>query len=840
MHQSINLYRQLFANSSEPLLHLQHGRIVDVNRCAWKLLGRSGEGLIGSLAQSHLSEFTCEQLAEQDAEQIVRLRKKSEQDSQEDLAKSFQPLGELGKMLLYSWDIRSGAVWRSPAVFDLLGYRAEELNNDAESWGALIHPEDFASLHESGRINLQGNNQSWELEYRIRHRDGSYRHVLDRARKLFDGEGQIVGVQGVTIDITQQKKTQLELRDANERMKLACSLGNVSLWSFDPDTGATHLDPQYFAWLGLEMPTNPLLNDFFNSRIDPHDWQILTEQSKPLFEGKAATVDHVYRIRHEDGSWRWFHARGHSLVEHGKPIRFFGATLDVTERREAELAKSRLLAILEHCSDIISVSSPQGQILYVNPAGRRQLGIPDTADLGKLRIQEAHPEWAAKLILEVGLPTAMAQGEWLGETALYDAQKREFPISQLILSHKNSLGEVDFFSTIIRDLSDRVRNETELRETQKLESLGLIAGGIAHKFNNLLTTVLGYASLGRDDTDASSPSRMYFEQIEESSTQAAEICRKMLAFAGRDQVAMRPRDLNQLIREHTPLVKMAIAQRSLEMELANSLPTVNVDGNHLGQVLVNLVANAAESMEERPGSVCVRTFTRQMGRADLSRCQLGERIDEGEYVVLEVSDAGCGMTEEVRKRMFEPFFTTKFLGRGLGLAAVQGIVRSHQGALEVINGVEAGTTVRVYLPAQIAKAESTQRPPLQPSEPFVGTILIVEDEITVREYLCAVLRSRSVRVIEAANGQNAFEQLRANPSSIDVVLLDLTMPGWSSEQTLDAMLQITPELPVVLMSGYSEKEVTRRFANRPIRGFLPKPFTKEQLDQILRQAIAAK
>ena len=373
---------------------------------------------------------------------------------------------------------------------------------------------------------------------------------------------------------------------------------------------------------------------------------------------------------------------------------------------------------------------------------------------------------------------------------------------------------------------DQIAMERKLLAAQKLESLGVLAGGIAHDFNNILTSVLANASLARHDASAGRGVDRSLQQIELAARRAADLCQQMLAYAGKGKLASDRLDLSELVRDTTTLLEITISKNTkLDLRLAAGLPPVLADPTQLRQIVMNLVINAADAITARPGLITVTTFTREAGTALLHGALGSPDLPPGPYVGLEVTDNGAGMTPETIARIFEPFFTTKFSGRGLGLSAVLGIVQSHRGALFVESVPGQGSTFRLLLPATSGQTVSSA-PPFPDAAPVAlhGTALVVDDEEAVRSIAATVLEMHGATSLTAASGDEALELLRIHGEKIALVLLDLTMPGITGEETLRRMRMLGARQPVILMSGYSETETMQRSANLGVAGFIQKPF----------------
>jgi two-component system cell cycle sensor histidine kinase/response regulator CckA len=387
---------------------------------------------------------------------------------------------------------------------------------------------------------------------------------------------------------------------------------------------------------------------------------------------------------------------------------------------------------------------------------------------------------------------------------------------------------------------ERLGLERKLLEGQKLESLGLLAGGIAHDFNNLLSSILGNASMGRLALPAGNPIDPQLRAIETASLRAAELCRQMLAYAGKGRFVVEPVDLTALADELLPLLRISTSRHAtLDLRLERQLPPVMADATQLRQIVMNLVLNAADALGERGGEITLTTGRMHVDAAALAACATGGGLPEGDYVFLEVRDTGCGMTAEVMAKIFDPFFTTKFAGRGLGLAAVLGIVRGHHGALHVASTPNAGSLFRLLLPpaAGATVAPKSAEPAKARRWTHPGTVLVIEDEEQVRNVTVQILKTFTLQVQDAANGTEGAAVFRANAGRFDLVVLDMLMPGLNGEQTLAALRAIKPDVRVLLVSGYSEGDVLRRLAGAGPLAFLPKPFTRDGLEQKLRELL---
>jgi CheY-like chemotaxis protein len=368
--------------------------------------------------------------------------------------------------------------------------------------------------------------------------------------------------------------------------------------------------------------------------------------------------------------------------------------------------------------------------------------------------------------------------------------------------------------------------------------MGLLAGGIAHDFNNLLMGVLGNADLALTMLSPENPAHDFVRTILDTGKKLADLTNQMLAFSGKGRFVVQPMDLNRIVRNLGDLLGMAVPKGvEIRYDLDPDLPRVEADASQLRQLVLNLVTNAGEAIGKLEGSIAVATGTVHASREFFRQTRLGKSLPEGEYVSFEVTDTGAGIEPDAMKKIFDPFFSTKFSGRGLGLAAVHGIVRSHNGAIRLESEPGQGSTFQVLFPPAARPASSTPVARKRGVFKGKGTVLVVDDEESVRSVAEKMLRNLGFDVLTAVDGVEGLETLRAHEPSITGVLLDLTMPRMDGKEAFVRIREILPDLPVLLMSGYNQQEVQARFAGAGLAGFLQKPFTLASLREILYAAL---
>jgi PAS domain S-box-containing protein len=483
-----------------------------------------------------------------------------------------------------------------------------------------------------------------------------------------------------------------------------------------------------------------------------------------------------------------------------------------------------------------------GQVLYESPAAQRLLGCKPDAAPGRNVFASLHPDDRDEAARFFGRVLDRA-GERLGPVLLRGIHPAGGVVwVEAVLC--NRLDDPDVGAVVAcwsdvtarkREEEERQRLEARMYQTQHLESLGVLAGGIAHEFNNLLTTLIGYSDLARAEVPAQSPAQGYLTEVLTASRRAAELTQQVLAYAGKGRFFLQPVSLSELVQQMKPLLDTIVSPKAaLELDLTLRGPIIEGDVSQLRQIIVNLVSNASEALGEQEGTITLRTSARDLDSpAQFSSHLVAFQANPGRYAVLEVSDTGCGMDEATRARIFEPFFTTRFTGRGLGLAAVLGIVRGHGGVVHVDSTLGEGARFQVLLPALPESWHGTSHAAPAPSESR-KTVLVVEDEPAVRSLAVLVLTQAGYTVDQAGDGQAGLELFQQRPDDFDIVLLDLTMPRLDGLEVLARLQQLRPAVRVVLMTGYSTSDVAHWPGAPAPDGLLQKPFTGEGLLEAVR------
>ncbi len=506
---------------------------------------------------------------------------------------------------------------------------------------------------------------------------------------------------------------------------------------------------------------------------------------------------------------------------------------DAQALRESE---ARFRHLIEVMGEGMWVLNPEGRTTFVNRSMAEMLGYSPAEMVGLSMLDFVAQE-------DIAQAQRNLANRRDGQMDQYDFRFRRKDGSELwtivtgtpVLDEK---GKVMSILGIITDITERRRQEQAQLQSQKLESLGVLAGGIAHDFNNLLTAILGNISLIQLCLPKLSPAWPYLENMERTVHRATNLTRQMLAYSGKGRFTVGPLDLNQAVEEMSHLLGVSISKKvALRFQFQEGLPVLMAEASQIQQVVMNLVTNASEAIGDADGIVSIRTGLHTYGDLDLARDFPGQPLVPGPFLSLEVTDSGQGMTPEVQSRIFEPFFTTKFTGRGLGLSAMQGILRGHGGGIRVYSEVGKGTTFKLIFPAGTGEAATLE--PLESQDDWTaeGTLLVVDDEEGVRIVASDLLRSMGFEVITASDGLEALEIYRLAADSIRGVLMDLTMPHLDGVETFRELRRLDPGCRVVLTSGYNEQEAIQDFLGKGLAGFVQKPFLRVDLQRAIRQAL---
>jgi PAS domain S-box-containing protein len=472
-------------------------------------------------------------------------------------------------------------------------------------------------------------------------------------------------------------------------------------------------------------------------------------------------------------------------------------------------------AAFDAIRDGVAVVDAAGRIRRANGGFAALLGLPNAGLVGTL----CTLLWGDLPENKQPFLRAMQSGRRENIELEYGSRRLSVTVDPIIDDSGIPAGAVH----LVSDVTAKRELEEQFRDAQKFETVGALAAGVAHDFNNLLTSIMGNASLILGELPPESGYRDRLRDVVHASHRAADLTRQLLAYSGKARHFMQKVELSGLVRRNRELIEAAIPKKiALRLQLAPDLPFIEADANQVQQIVLNLVNNAAEAIGEEIGTIAIETG-----------------LDPEGGVFLDVADTGCGMDPETRARIFEPFFTTKFTGRGLGLAAVSGIVRGHKAAIRVTSAPNQGSAFHVCFPGEVAVSKGAQPDSAASADSGPYTVLVVDDEEMVRRVAQAALEIRGHKVLMADNGLEAI-RVAADHPEIAIVLLDLTMPVMGGEEAIDRILALRPGVKVIVSTGYGHREATARFGRKNVAGFLQKPYTAKQLADKIAAALAPK
>jgi PAS domain S-box-containing protein len=712
---------------------------------------------------------------------------------------------------------------------DMTGYTAEEaLGMPAANF---LAPEDRQRM--LGRIReIQAGGPEYPSQYQLLTKNGGTVPV-EVSSRLVEYEGK-PSLLSMIRNISRRKEAEAKVQVQLAAMDAA----SEGIGILDDRERYIYMNPAHAAIYGYDSPAD----------LVGKTWRVLYDDREI-----ARIEQEIFPLLERDGSW---HGETPGRKRDGTladveisltPLPNGGLICvcrDITERRRAESAlrdsEERYRALYEDNPSMYFTVDQNGVVLSVNRYGADQLGyrVDELVDRPVLDVFFEEDRESVREHLAECLRNPDRNFDW--EFRKVHRDGNIVWVRECARVVRDASGE-PLVLIVCEDITQRKRAEEERRHleaqvqhAQKLESLGLMAGGIAHDFNNLLVGVLGNAGLALSKLPDGSPTRKDILAVEKAADRAAELCKQLLAYSGRGRFELRAIDLSELVRDMEDLLDVAVAKKTtVSYKLAPELPAIEGDAAQMRQIVMNLMTNASEAIGDRTGMIELSTKTQRIGEDYDS--PVGGPLAPGVYVCLEVADSGRGMDDETTSRIFDPFFTTKFTGRGLGLAAVLGIVRGHDGAIEVSSEPERGTVFRALFPAtdQTVEAEKMTTKPREVGQGS-GLILVIDDEHVVRTVARQVLEQVGFSVLTAADGREGVESFRKNGDEISLVLLDVTMPGLSGEESFRMLRDLRADVPVLLSSGFDEQEVAARFGGLGPGGFIQKPYRPEELVAAVR------
>jgi two-component system cell cycle sensor histidine kinase/response regulator CckA len=644
--------------------------------------------------------------------------------------------------------------------------------------------------------------------------------------------------------LRDRKRSEAALRVSEERFRAIFHQAAVGVAQVTLDGEVTMVNDRYCDVLGHTR--DELLGKELLVNTYPEDCAAVLAYRRQLLAGEIPSYSLETRSVREDGSIAWIKSY-ESLVRDGaSPAKYSIAVVeDVTQAKWAQAAlqesEKRFRNLADTAPAMIWVTGRDKLATFFNSGWLNFTGSTLKESLGNGWGSKVHPDDREGCFTNYGLAFD-ARAPYLRESRMRRADGEYRWMLVTGAPRYESNGEFAGYVGACTDITELKRTQEEALAMQKMETVGVLARGIAHDFNNLLGGIVAQAELAVTELEQGESPIDGIQRIRAVAWRGAEIVRELMIYSGQDDATdpFEPVDLSRLVGEMLELLKISVSKHAaLKSELHPGALPVQCRPSQIRQIVMNLIINASEAIGQNDGVIKVTTSHAVLPRE--SSTSGASNLPPGDYAILEVSDTGCGITEEMQAKVFDPFFSTKLAGRGLGLAVVQGIVRDHGGTINLISAPGEGTTFEIFLPCS-ERAESHQGAIVRPSgreePPASGTVLVVEDEEILRLAVSNMLRRNGFEVIEAVDGHSAIELIRTHHSKIDVMLLDMTLPGMSSREVFEEALHLRPDLNAILTSAYSRETVDASFAGLRVERFIRKPFQFEDLIGVLQDALS--
>ncbi len=632
-----------------------------------------------------------------------------------------------------------------------------------------------------------------------------------------------------------------ELSQRRNQIEIALEGATMGLWEWDIASGEFTADERCAQMLGYEIDELEPHFTWWSEQTHPDDRRQAKASLLNLFAAETPVYRAEYRIQTKSGDWCWILDRA-KIVEwspDGTPLRATGTHVDVSMRHHAETQLQRLGTVVEQAAETIIITNSENEIEYVNPMFTTKLGYPLEEVQGKTpKVFRSGRHNAA---FYESMRNDLTRGRvWHGTLVNRCKDGTTIELETTISPVKDDSGETTHYVAIGRDVTHESLLESQLRQAQKMEALGTLAGGIAHDFNNILSAVIGYTELAMQDTDDESPAHANMKEVFKAAKRAADLVAQILTFSRRTEQERKPLLLAPIMKEALKLLRGTLPSTiDIQQKIAADCPPVLADATQMHQVIMNLCTNAYHAMREQGGmldvSLGVIEFQEEKEAGNLI-------IPPGKYARMSISDTGHGMSPEVRDRIFEPYFTTKRGrdGTGLGLSTVHGIAKIHDGAVTVYSEEGEGTTFNVFLPICSPDVEEQEKGKAAPPLPRGNgeLILVVDDEEAIVQMVEIAMRHLGYDVEAHGSSVKALEAFENNPERFDCIITDQTMPTLTGADLARRVLQVRPNIPIVLCSGFSEAINDEKARELGIREYIMKPMTTRVLAEAVHRILS--
>jgi PAS domain S-box-containing protein len=752
-----------------------------------------------------------------------RLEKKVAQRTQE-LAESkarYDVAIAAAEMGVWERDIVKGRCIWNDRMLEIFNIRKEDFDGDKAEWAKFIHPDDHNRFTRELTAAERGE-KDFNPEVRIIRTDGEVRHIRIYGKLVLGADRKPLCMIGVVLDITGHKQVQQALEESRHMLCVIIDTLPERVWWKDLESRFLGCNIHVARDAGLEHPDQLIGKTDFDMCWAVHAEAFQANDREVMESGQPRLHDPELQVM-EDGSTRWIEVSMIPLKDtKGKVFGVLGTYADVTDRKRAEESLIRLSTAIEQSPEAIVITDNKGDIQYINPAFENNTGYTADEALGENpRILKSgeHPPPFYEDMWEI-----ISSGEvWEGRITNKRKNGTLYTEEVTISPVRNVDGDIVNYVAVKRDISRELVQEEELRQAQKMEAIGELAGGVAHDFNNILQGIIGFSELLRYSLDDTSQEYRNADEIHKSANQAAKLTQQLLTFSRKQAVRLEEIDINNVVYDSEALLNVLLGDTyELVLDLSEELPSVNADQGQLTQIIMNLAVNARDAMPEG-GRLSISTDCIQI-REDDAPYITGAR--PGSYLCLAVTDTGSGMNEQTKSRIFDPFFTTKDIGSGtgLGLAVIYGIVQQNNGWINVYSEIGKGTCFKVYLPAAESNMKNDAAQAIEGEAKNVR-ILLIEDDPSIQKMVKKILGKADFTIIAAGSAEDGLLLFDQSPDGFDLLMSDMELPGMRGDELAEALRKKNPDLPVLLFSGYRDQ--VNRWKHLADKGyaFMNKPFT---------------
>ena len=752
----------------------------------------------------------------------------------------------------WDWNIQTGELIINDRCAEITGRTLDELGPvNAKTWISMVHPDDLPDATAAQEQIFSGELDYYDTTFRQAHKDGGWVWVNARGKMMeWTEDGKPLRMSGIHLNITERKQAEEELQKSEAQYKGLFNNLSAGVVVHAPDTSIIQTNLRACTLLGLSE--EQMLGHI---AMDP-DWHFLREDGTPLPQDEfpvnriLSTKQSLHNIvlgvfRPETNDLVWLLVNGFLVYDEQHEMKQVNISfVDITARKQAEEAvrekEENLRVTLQSIGDAVIATDTQGAITQMNPVAETLTGWPLDEARGKPLTDVFHiihaqtREFAANPVVKV-----LATGEIVGlanHTALIARDGTEYQIADSGAPIRNAAGKTIGVVLVFRDVTEEYAIQEQLRQSQKMDAVGQLAGGIAHDFNNLLQAILGYGEMALGETKENTSIREFVEQMIKAGTHAKTLTSQLLAFSRRQVLEMEALNLNEIISELMKILRRLLGEHiALDILGGHDLGIIRADRGQLGQILTNLCVNARDAMPEG-GTITIET---ENIRIDEDYCKIHAWATPGRFVLLSVTDTGCGMNEKTLAHAFDPFFSTKEVGKGtgLGLSTVYGLIKQHSGTINAYSEIDKGTTFKIYLPI-IERAAAAVGDKIEgPVPPGTETILLAEDDEMVRDVCKSILKQAGYTVLTAYDGEEALRVFEEHEAEIDMVILDVVMPNLGGKQVYAQIHEKFPHMRFLFASGYSLNAIHTNFVLHKGLSLIQKPYQRSQLLRKVREVL---